>query len=125
MRKNRISHKFIAWLALGIALIVFSLPGFAAKKDRGPGEVVFVAKASHFSMTGGDPVTLVGAGQAVIPNPLFNRLNWNDLNGDPTPAIAKSWKIAANWKYIDFVLNKGIQFHNGAEVTAEDEKYSW
>ena len=124
MRKNRISHKFIAWLALGIALIVFSLPGFAAKKDRGPGEVVFVAKASHFSMTGGDPVTLVGAGQAVIPNPLFDRMNDID-QGDPVPALAESWKIGAGWKYIDFSLRKGVKFHDGTEMKAEDVKYSW
>jgi peptide/nickel transport system substrate-binding protein len=125
MNKTRIRTLFITWLVLGIATIMFSVPSFAAKKDRGPGEVVMVFKASHFSMTGGDPVTLVGAGQAVLPDPLFEGMAWTDPNKNALPGLAKSWKVAANWKYIDFELRKGVKFHNGDEVTAEDFKYSW
>jgi peptide/nickel transport system substrate-binding protein len=108
-----------------MSTIIFLVPGHAEKNVAKTGEVVFVTSASHFSMVGGDPVTFVGAGQAVIPDPLFDRLSWTDKDRNAQPvALAKSWQIAANWKYIDFFLREGVKFHNGAEVTAEDVKYS-
>jgi len=105
--------------------MIFLVPGYAKKNVAKTGEVVFVTSASHFSMVGGDPVTFVGAGQAVIPDPLFDRLSWTDKDRNAQPvALAKSWQIATNWKYIDFFLREGVKFHNGTEVTAEDVKYS-
>ena len=124
MKEIRNRHLFIILLALGISTIMFLVPGYAKKNAARPGEVVFVTKASHFSMVGGDPTTLVGAGQAVLPEALFDGLSKIDKDRNKLPGLAKSWEIAADWSYIDFVLREGVKFHNGAEVTAEDVKYS-
>jgi peptide/nickel transport system substrate-binding protein len=40
------------------------------------------------------------------------------------PALASSFKIAPDWKYIDFNLRTDVKFHNGDPVTAEDVKFS-
>ncbi len=39
--------------------------------------------------------------------------------------MAKSWKIAPDWSYIDFDIKPGIKFHNGDPLTAEDVKFSF
>jgi peptide/nickel transport system substrate-binding protein len=40
------------------------------------------------------------------------------------PALATSWKIAADQRSITFNLRKGVKFHNGKELDAGDVKYS-
>ena len=125
MKKNRNRHLFMILLALGISTMIFLVPGYAKENAAQTGEVVFVTAASHFSQVGGDPVTLVGGGFPVIPRALFDELAWRDQNKKALPvALAKSWKVAQDWSSIDFVLREGVKFHNGAEVTAEDVKYS-
>src|SRR5215475_9863294 len=38
------------------------------------------------------------------------------------PDLAHSWEIAKDGKTYTFMLRKGVQFHDGAELTAEDVK---
>ncbi|HVF11625.1 MAG TPA: ABC transporter substrate-binding protein [Actinomycetota bacterium] len=40
------------------------------------------------------------------------------------PAIAESWTIAPDAKKVTFKLRKGVKFHNGREVVAQDFVYS-
>src|SRR3954471_22059952 len=47
-----------------------------------------------------------------------------DKNLNLHPALATSWKIAADQKSISFNLRKGVKFHNGKELDAGDVKYS-
>ena len=47
-----------------------------------------------------------------------------DRNLNLKPALATSWKIAADQKSITFKLRKGVKFHNGKELDADDVKYS-
>ena len=47
-----------------------------------------------------------------------------DKNLNLHPALAESWKIAADQKSITFNLRKGVKFHNGKELDAGDVKYS-
>ena len=50
-------------------------------------------------------------------------VEWDkDLN--LKPALATSWKISADQKSITFNLRKGVKFHNGKELDADDVKYS-
>jgi oligopeptide transport system substrate-binding protein len=43
----------------------------------------------------------------------------------PVPDIAESWQKSDDGKTYTFYLRKGVKFHNGREVTAQDFKYSW
>ncbi len=47
-----------------------------------------------------------------------------DKNLNLKPALATSWTIAPDQKSITFSLRKGVKFHNGKELDAEDVKYS-
>src|SRR5262245_13719600 len=45
--------------------------------------------------------------------------------GLTTPSLAESWTEAKDHLSYIFVLRKGVRFHNGEPVTAEDVKFSW
>ena len=47
-----------------------------------------------------------------------------DRNLNVKPALAESWRIAADQKSITFNLRKGVRFHNGKALDAGDVKYS-
>jgi len=45
--------------------------------------------------------------------------------GSLTPSLAESWSMSPDGLVYDFVLRKGVKFHNGEPVTAEDVKFSF
>ena len=45
--------------------------------------------------------------------------------GDNTPSLAESWTVSKDALTYEFVLRKGVKFHNGDPVTAEDVKFSF
>ncbi len=48
------------------------------------------------------------------------------LPGNPmAPALAESWSASPDGLVFEFVLRKGVRFHNGEPVTAEDVKFSF
>ena len=47
------------------------------------------------------------------------------MPGNPmTPSLAESWSVSKDGLAYDFTLRKGVKFHNGDPVTAEDVKFS-
>jgi len=48
------------------------------------------------------------------------------MPGKPfAPCLAESWSTSEDGKSYEFVLRKGVKFHNGEPVTAEDVKFSF
>src|SRR5262245_3635083 len=48
------------------------------------------------------------------------------LPGNPmAPSLAESWSASADGLSYEFVLRKGVRFHNGEPVTPEDVKFSF
>jgi peptide/nickel transport system substrate-binding protein len=41
------------------------------------------------------------------------------------PSLAESWSMSPDGLIYEFVLRKGVRFHNGEPVTAEDVKFSF
>ncbi|MGH7845971.1 MAG: ABC transporter substrate-binding protein, partial [Candidatus Binatia bacterium] len=46
-----------------------------------------------------------------------------DKNGKPVPSLAQAWTVSGDGKTYTFKLRRGVQFHNGSELTAEDVKW--
>ena len=46
-------------------------------------------------------------------------------SGLHTPSLAESWTQSKDGLLYEFVLRKGVRFHNGDPVTAEDVKFSF
>jgi len=42
-----------------------------------------------------------------------------------SPCLAESWTISPDFKVYDFKLRKGVRFHNGDEMTAEDVVFTF
>ena len=48
------------------------------------------------------------------------------MPGNPlAPSLAESWSVSPDGLTYEFVLRKGVRFHNGDPVTAEDVKFSF
>src|SRR5437867_1547730 len=41
------------------------------------------------------------------------------------PSLAESWQVSPDGRVYDFTLRKGVKFHNGDTVTADDVKFSF
>ena len=76
-----------------------------------------------------DPVHVAPFGAILTSNQWGKQAAYDSLvewdkNLNLKPALATSWKIAADQKSITFNLRKGVKFHNGKELDAGDVKYS-
>lgn len=72
-----------------------------------------------------DPSTLPDITPQVINTQIRNRLIEIDYKGNPIPELAESWEStpdAAKWT---FKLRKGVEFHNGKTMDAEDVIFSF
>jgi ABC-type transport system substrate-binding protein len=59
-----------------------------------------------------------------ITEQLYDGLVRFDNRFNPTPALAEYWAIDPDGARITFHLRRGVRFHNGRELTADDVKYS-
>ncbi|WP_243009149.1 ABC transporter substrate-binding protein [Clostridium sp. AM58-1XD] len=63
-----------------------------------------------------------------IPLNIYDRLVEVEVQDDGTtkivPGLAESWEVTPDGLVYTFNLRQGVKFHNGADFTAEDVKYS-
>jgi peptide/nickel transport system substrate-binding protein len=55
---------------------------------------------------------------------LYDSLVYPDMEGNAQPHVARSWDTSADALTWTFHLRKGVKFHDGSELTAEDVKFS-
>ena len=71
-----------------------------------------------------DPIFIDDIYESTITNQIFDGLLAFNEDLRPVPAIAQEWIISLDRRTYTFTLQKGVTFHNGREVTAEDCVYS-
>jgi peptide/nickel transport system substrate-binding protein len=54
----------------------------------------------------------------------YENLVWMDYDLAPKPQLAERWEERSPTEYV-FYLRRGVKFHNGKEMDAEDVKYSY
>jgi peptide/nickel transport system substrate-binding protein len=120
MRRIKINkHLLVACITLSLLTTVFLAAGIAAERE----DVIYATLTSGFRCKGGDPATLTGA-PPFVSRTVFDSLTTVTTNRVDLPALAKSFKVAPGWKYIDFFLRNDVKFHNGDPVTAQDVKFT-
>jgi len=72
-----------------------------------------------------DPAIGVDTTSTVALINLYDALVFPDVNGDPQPHVAESWKVSDDGLSWTFYIRKGIKFHDGSELTASDVKFSF
>ncbi|HEX7125433.1 MAG TPA: ABC transporter substrate-binding protein [Thermodesulfobacteriota bacterium] len=99
-------------------------PGRAGAADGAPrtgGRITFGSTALPASI---EP-HLEGADIYQRRKPLFyESLVWVDFDLTPRPQLAERWEERSPTEYV-FHLRRGVRFHNGKEMTAEDVKFSY
>jgi peptide/nickel transport system substrate-binding protein len=60
----------------------------------------------------------------LLANTVYEKLFSYDANYQIKPFLCESYKISPDGKIYTLDLRKGVLFHNGSEMTAEDVKYS-
>ena len=55
---------------------------------------------------------------------LYDGLVKFDTHFNPMPSLAEYWTVSPDGRRLTFFLRKGVRFHNGRDLTAEDVKYS-
>ncbi|MCZ8515690.1 ABC transporter substrate-binding protein [Paenibacillus filicis] len=73
-----------------------------------------------------DPATINFTAEAHVVNQLFDPLvRYNRLTQTVEPHLAHAWEADASRTVWTFHLRKGVLFHHGRELTAEDVRYTY
>lgn len=111
------------WVAFFVCVL---LVGCSGEKFKSP-----VSKASVLRYaipnkpTTLDPGVVQDSDTIEVLQQVFEGLvGWGE-NNEPVGLLAESWEYEQNGKVIVFHLKKGVKFHNGREVKAQDFKWSW
>lgn len=71
-----------------------------------------------------DPQKTAATSTYFVTMNIFEPLVLMDENWEIQPRLAERWEVAEDFMSVTFYLKKGVKFHNGREMTAEDVKYS-
>jgi len=112
-------HYAVALLA-GVLLVT----GCAKRETSAPPAQNILRYAITTEPTTFDPALVRDGPTIDLLFHVFEGLVQWDENNRLRPNLAESWSISADGRTYTFKLKKGVRFHNGREVTAEDFKYS-
>jgi peptide/nickel transport system substrate-binding protein len=108
------------WLALGF------WPGAAGAQERsGPQEGGVYRRPLANDPSTLDPARIRDIYSLAVGQQLFDGLVQFDQTLSITPALAQFWIASRDGLTWTFTLRKGVKFHHGREVTAEDVVYSF
>src|SRR5207247_9305858 len=93
---------------------------------RGPEGMLSIAWIESTAARWFDPAEMEGGLTGffyfcALHDALVNPLPGNAL----APCLAESWSVSPDGLTYEFVLRRGVRFHNGDPLTAEDVKFSF
>lgn len=108
-------------LALGL-LVGLSLPAEGASDKPKRGGTLRLAIRKDLVLK--NPLVRTRSTDHLIRHLMFESLLELDHQGRIQPNLAESWEVSKDGKLYTFNLRKGVIFHNGQEMTAEDAKFA-
>src|SRR5215470_15757341 len=116
-----------ATIRVAAAALIFHAPAiFAAQREnpRAGGELIFAVGGTPPSFDGHRETTFAML-HPIAPHYStllrFDPLNYPKIVGD----VAESWAVAKDGLTYTFKIRKGIQFHDGSQLTAKDVKATY
>jgi len=112
-------------LTLGIVFGVvgcLALPARAASEAPRRGGTLNVAIEKDMVVL--NPLVGTRSTDQSVRELVFEPLLAMDLKGNIQPHLAESWQVSKDGKIYTFKLRRGVKFHNGQEMTAEDAKFA-
>lgn len=117
-REMRFKVKCTAASAVFLALVLLLLWA-VAKEDTA---AIQIAHFPYFL----DPARISTFEEKLICGALYETLlDYDPENGNTKGVLADQWMVDATGKVYTFNIRKGVRFHNGKPVSAEDVKFSW
>jgi peptide/nickel transport system substrate-binding protein len=113
---------FGAGLAGATALGLLGIPPAEAQTRKRGGTIRVAFVGSPVKL---DPQVSIGAEEWAMLRGVYDSLVWTDETLSPKPELAVSWEStpdAMNWT---FKLRKGVKFHHGRELDADDVVYTF
>jgi ABC-type transport system substrate-binding protein len=110
-------------LRMAALLSVFFVVGLSegAESPRYGGRLVFGLARD---ITGLNPFVRTRSTNKYVRQIAYETLFDYDAKAQIVPALAESWTISPDSKVYTIRLRRGVKFHNGEELTAEDVKWS-
>jgi peptide/nickel transport system substrate-binding protein len=114
-----------AWLSTFSLLLVLTLASVSPANAAPEGQVTFALTVT-VAPTWFDPAETPG-----VITPFLTLYALHDALVKPmpgngfTPSLAESWTVSKDGLAYEFVLRKGVRFHNGDLLTPEDVKFSF
>lgn len=87
----------------------------------GSGDILRTAHGNPATL---DPAFCTDTVSANVIQNLFNGLTQFGPDARVVPCLAAGWELSSDSKTWTFTLRKGVRFHNGRELHAEDVKFS-
>jgi len=113
-----------ALVALTVIVGVWFSP--SAPASAAPEGQITIARTESTAARWFDPAEMDGAVTFFFyANALHDALVKPMPGNSLTPSLAESWSASPDGLGYEFVLRKGVKFHNGDPVTAEDVKFSF
>lgn len=106
-------HKFAKIACLFVLMMFAGAPSDLAAKDT----LVVGIEASAKTL---DPHATPDGQTHNIMNQVYECLVGLDDKGEPIPLLAEKWDISPEGNVFTFYLRKGVKFHNGEELKADD-----
>src|SRR5262245_65927045 len=109
-----------SWLTYVLVLLAIAamLPAPAVAQSR----FVFANESPYDTL---DPHAAFDVGRVAVRLNLYDGLyRWEDNPPKLEPWLAESHTVSPDGLTYTFKLRKGAKFHDGAEITAEDVRYS-
>jgi peptide/nickel transport system substrate-binding protein len=126
-RRGTMRIKKKKWFLTGMVLILLVMPLFRSDASEAAAPEGIFKEAIHWSLSADwlDPAYCADIGTQLPLYLLHDALLKPMPQGNYTPCLAESWTVSPDKKVVDFKLRKGVKFHNGDTVTAEDVIFSF
>jgi len=116
------------WLLWGMVLSLWGMLTLGLNPAQGAPPAGVLKEAIHWGLSADwlDPATNSGLVPAQITLYLFHDTLLKPMpDGTYSPCLAESWNMSPDAKVYEFKLRKGVKFHNGDPMTAEDVIFSF
>src|SRR5262245_50314908 len=114
--------KYVFTLALILSSILTDQFLQAASSQPKRGGTLTLAVSKELALM--NPLVNTSSTESRIRELMFEPLLGRDAKGAIQPRLAESWEVSKDGKIYTFHLRKGVKFHNGKEMAAEDIKFA-
>jgi peptide/nickel transport system substrate-binding protein len=119
--KSRSLRAFVVSLAFLLLLLPLAL---LAQEKKSPKYGGTLRMGSHRDITSLNPFFSTQSETRRLWTLVYEPLITTDEKFDYEPHLASSWKISPDGMVYTFEIRRGVKFHNGTEMTAEDIRWS-